>query len=206
MVAIMTLIGGAIAGILNGSITSAVALTETSKRQTQVQAFIQLLESTFRNLGTQTTLMAQRNPIVDQSNLFMMFNRSSHLFRWHRDQIEYPGKILTWWPNEKGLYSIGILEYNRLFRLVSGSQSSPNFSAGGWKNRVELLTDLKKVSWRFWNERTLKWSEDWRNPSERPHCIELTFQLAESQEEEIHYFWIPPLQLPALVVTGGETP
>lgn len=202
VVAIMTLLGGAIAGILQGSISSASALSETSQRQTQVQAFIQLLQSTFRNLGTQTTMMAQKNPIVDQTNLFIMFNRSNQLFRWHRDQVEYPGKILTWWPSDKGLFTIGILEYNRLFRLVSGAQSSPNFSAGGWKNKIDLLTDVKKVEWRFWSERAQKWSIDWRNPSERPQSIELSLQLGESTETTLHYFWIPNLQLPPINLSG----
>ncbi|MES2307459.1 MAG: type II secretion system protein, partial [Verrucomicrobiota bacterium] len=104
-VAILALLGGAVAGILQGSVASAVALTEVSNRQSQVQSFLQLLNTTFRNLGTETTFMAQKNPMLDQTNLFLMFNGASQLFNWHRDQSKFPAKLLTWWPNDKGVLS-----------------------------------------------------------------------------------------------------
>ena len=89
-VAILALLGGAVASILQGSVASATALTEVSNRQSQIQCFIQLLNSTFRNLGSETLFIAQKNPIVDQSNLFLMFNNSHQLFLWHRDQSKFP--------------------------------------------------------------------------------------------------------------------
>jgi len=192
-VAILALLGGAVASILQGSVASATALTEVSNRQSQIQCFIQLLNSTFRNLGSETLFIAQKNPIVDQSNLFLMFNNSHQLFLWHRDQSKFPAKVLTAWPSEKGVLSIGILEYNRYFKLTTTTESS--FSATGWVHKIELLGDIKSLSWRFWNQATKKWSDDWRNPTQRPNGVELTLLLAESKVPSIHFFWIPPIQI-----------
>ncbi len=192
-VAILALLGGAVASILQGSVASATALTEISNRQSQIQCFIQLLNQTFRNLGSETLFIAQKNPIVDQNNLFLMFNNSHQLFVWHRDQSKFPAKVLTSWPSEKGALSIGILEYNRYFKLTNSTESQ--FSATGWVHKIALLNDVKSLSWRFWNQATRKWTEDWRNPTQRPHGIELTLELAESKTPRIHFFWIPPIQI-----------
>ncbi|MES2307458.1 MAG: hypothetical protein V4507_01230, partial [Verrucomicrobiota bacterium] len=87
----------------------------------------------------------------------------------------------------------GILEYNRYFKLSTTATSS--FAASGWTNKIELLGDVKSASWRFWNQRTKVWTEDWRNPSQRPDGAELTLQLAESTQPTIHFFYIPPVQV-----------
>lgn len=195
-ITILAMLGGAVASILQGSIASATALTEVSNRQSQVQALLQLINSSFRNLGSQTLFIAQKNPIVDQSNLFLMFNDSSQLFLWHRDHSRYPAKILTAWPNEKGLQSIGILEYDRYFKASTSSEN--RFSATGWKHKIELLNDVKSISWRFWNQKTKQWLTDWRNPMQRPEGVELTLQLAESKEPTIHFFYLPPVLLKSI--------
>ena len=71
---------------------------------------------------------------------------------------------------------------------------------------MDLIEGLKGVSWRFYNQRTEEWEEDWVRPNERPSLVEMMIDFFDGSASLRSVFWIPVVVNPETVVRGvGRT-
>lgn len=67
-----------------------------------------------------------------------------------------------------------------------------------------LIDGLKSVWWRFYNQRTEEWEEDWVRPNERPSLVEMNIEFYDDSEPLRSVFWIPVVVNPETVVRGVQ--
>jgi type II secretion system protein J len=67
---------------------------------------------------------------------------------------------------------------------------------------MTLMDGLKSVSWRFYNQRTEEWEEDWVRPNERPSLVEMNIEFYDDSDPLRSVFWIPVVVNPEAVARG----
>ena len=71
---------------------------------------------------------------------------------------------------------------------------------------MTLMDGLKNVFWRFYNQRTEEWEEDWVRPNERPSLVEMNIEFYDDSDPLRAVFWIPVVVNPETVARGqGQT-
>jgi prepilin-type N-terminal cleavage/methylation domain-containing protein len=67
---------------------------------------------------------------------------------------------------------------------------------------MTLMDGLKSVYWRFYNQRTEEWEEDWVRPNERPSLVEMNIEFYDDSDPLRSVFWIPVVVNPETVARG----
>jgi prepilin-type N-terminal cleavage/methylation domain-containing protein len=75
--------------------------------------------------------------------------------------------------------------------------------------RITIMDGISFLGWRFFNETTQEWEEEWPlTNTRRPSFVELTLQFTDGHDPVRLVFWIPTMMSPQQFTSGltGTTP
>ena len=127
-----------------------------------------------RNLGGSTQLVFRYAP----------FN-----FTWAKAGPSFGTVIVADRPQPDGRIALSILQQ-------VGDTSSDQIGRDDDKNAdwFPLLSDIERISWRFFSEPTGKWTPDWPDTGSKPNLVELTLKLAGRKHTDTCIFRWPIAQ------------
>lgn len=93
-------------------------------------------------------------------------------------------------------------------RYLNAEEAEAHAEQGGLPDDegvgIVLMDGLKSVFWRFYNQRTEEWEEDWVRPNERPSLVEMNIEFHDGSETVRSVFWIPVVVNPETIARGAR--
>lgn len=175
--AIFMMMCTALFAIINTSVRAASSLEKNQNRSQQISGFIDLCQQSFRTLPASATIMSETREDGGQFVRVLTFENAPNAFNWGDPNFSPGPTTLSPRPQVGGLFSLAI------------SHQSQD-GEGKWLNLVNNVRDL---SWRFLDSRSGAWANEWKDTSFRPALIEMTLSLAEDEKPIKYTFWVPPI-------------
>jgi type II secretion system protein J len=154
-------------------------------QQRKVDGICELLRRNFVSMP-QTCVFQTRN---QNGSLELLFRYAPFSFSWAKPGAKFGTVVIGTRPQPDGRVALSVLE-------ESGNVSESYVDGGIERkgNWVPLITDLDRLSWRFYDGRVGKWSSDWPDTALKPNLVEVTFQLAGRSHLERGVFRWPIAQ------------
>jgi type II secretion system protein J len=154
-------------------------------QQRKVDGICELLRRNFVSMP-QTCVFQTRN---QNGSMELLFRYAPFSFSWAKTGAKYGTVVIGSRPQSDGRLALSVLE-------ESGNVSESYVDSGierkgDW---VPLITNLERLSWRFYDSRTGKWSSDWPDTAIKPNLVEITFKLAGRNHLERGIFRWPIAQ------------
>lgn len=164
-------------------ITSDINYLQTQQRK--VDGICELLRRNFVSMP-QTCLFQTRD---HDGSMELLFRYAPFSFSWAKPGAKFGTVVIGSRLQADGRFSLSVLEEsgNSLGSYVDGGVERK----GDW---VPLISDVDRLSWRFYDGRTGKWSSDWPDTGLKPNLIELSFKLAGRDHLERGVFRWPIAQ------------
>ncbi|MBI4024411.1 MAG: prepilin-type N-terminal cleavage/methylation domain-containing protein [Verrucomicrobia bacterium] len=186
-VALLALLAGGLFAIVSGTMASAAELHQRQNRQQQVEGLVALCQRTFRTLPSSASL---QGGVREESGVYLpevILRQAPAAFSWGDPSVALPTAVLRARPQVGGLFGLGLLREHDSSGVESSSESERPVR---W---LMLLSDIRKLEWRFYDSRTATWMEEWNDHALRPSLVELTLTLAGELSPVRFIFWLPPL-------------
>jgi type II secretion system protein J len=154
-------------------------------QQRKVDGICELLRRNFVSMP-QTSVFQTRK---QNGSLELLFRYAPFSFSWAKPGAKFGTVVIGTRPQPDGRVALSVLE-------ESGNVSESYVDSGIERkgNWVPLITDLDRLSWRFYDGRVGKWSSDWPDTALKPNLVEVTFQLAGRNHLERGVFRWPIAQ------------
>ena len=156
------------------------------RQQQKVDGICELLR---RNIVTmpQTALFQTRK----NGNAFeLIFRDAPFGFSWLGTGAQYGTVVIASRPRADGRIDLSVLqEPEDASKKIVDTQAEWK---GSW---LPLLTDIDKISWRFFDSQSGKWSTEWPDTGLKPSLIEITLKLAGRPHLERGVFRWPIAQI-----------
>jgi type II secretion system protein J len=138
-------------------------------QQRKVDGISQLLRRNFDSMP-QTCTFQTRNT---NGALELIFRYAPFNFSWVSAGANFGTVVIASRPQPDGRLALSVLQESgdALNSYVDGA----NEKKGEW---FPLMDDVEQLSWRFFDQRTEKWSPVWPDTATKPNLVELTFKLA----------------------------
>jgi len=154
-------------------------------QQRKVDGIYELLRRNFVSMP-QRCLFQTRN---HNGSMELIFRYAPFNFSWVRSGAQFGTVVIGSRPQPNGRFALSVLEEsgNALESYVdSGTERK-----GDW---VPLINDVDRLSWRFYDSRTGKWSSDWPDTGVKPNLVEINIKLAGRNRVERGVFRWPIAQ------------
>ncbi|HEY2123286.1 MAG TPA: type II secretion system protein GspJ, partial [Chthoniobacterales bacterium] len=119
----------------------------------------------------------------------LVFRYAPFNFTWAKAGASFGTVIVADRPQADGRIALSILQH-------IGDSASDQIGRDDDKNAdwFPLLSDIERVSWRFFSEQNGKWTTDWPDIGAKPNMVELTFKLAGRNHTDTCIFRWPIAQ------------
>jgi Prokaryotic N-terminal methylation motif len=189
---ILVLLAGALFSTVKVTMETTAVLQQTQQFRQKIFGFFTLVEETFRALPASALLVWGTREEQGLGLPEIILREAPGALAWGERRL-FSGEIaLVTRAEANRTITLGL--ERREVELSTG-QMKPN---PPW---LPLLTQLKKVQWRFFDSRNGNWQEFWNDGATHPTLIELSLEFEGETERWSHVFWLPPLQ-----TAGGTAP
>ena len=138
-------------------------------QQRKVDGIFELLRRNFSSMPTTCTFQTR----TVNSSLELIFRNAPFNFSWVATGAKIGTVVIASRPQADGRLALSVLQEsgNVLDSYVEGG-------AGKKADWFPVMSDAERISWRFFDETSGKWSTEWPDPGTKPNLVELTFKLA----------------------------
>jgi len=184
---IFVLLAGGIYTVVNSAVSASAVLSDENLHSQRINAFVSLLRHTFHNLPATAQIAGGiRNdgrPIPE-----IVLRDAPGLLAWGTGGAAAGTVLLSAVPRLGGGMQFSLMSLPSSL----GEQERRNAVRDGkW---LLLLPNLREARWRFYDETTQDWREDWPEGSGRPLLVELNFSLLGEEIPRTYVFWLPPVE------------
>jgi type II secretion system protein J len=164
-------------------VTSEINFLQTQQRK--VDGICELLRRNFVNMPA-TCLFQTRN---HNGSTELIFRYAPFNFSWMKPGAKFGTVVIASRPQPDGRLALSVLE-------ESGNALESYVDSGiEWKSDwVPLVNDVDRLTWRFYDGRTGKWSSDWPDTGVKPNLVEINIKLAGRNHLERGVFRWPIAQ------------
>lgn len=188
-IVILMLLVGVLYAMVTATLGGAARLQAAQDRNRAMGAFLSLCRKSFLDMPVTADFEARVVTDGNSSSSELVFRHAPGLFQFGESGNEPDsGAVLGVRTQVGGLVGVGLFH--------DGDEKIATYLHGGSASRpwLMLLPDLRNAEWRFYDQDTRTWSNEWHNTSARPACAELTITTAEGSSS--YTFWLPPLTRP----------
>jgi type II secretion system protein J len=164
-------------------VTSDINFLQTQQRK--VDGICELLRRNFVSMPA-TCLFQTRN---HNGSTELVFRYAPFNFSWMKPGAKFGTVVIASRPQPDGRLALSVLEEsgNALESYVdSGIERKSDW--------VPLVNDVDRLTWRFYDARTGKWSSDWPDTGVKPNLVEINIKLAGRNHMERGVFRWPIAQ------------
>jgi hypothetical protein len=154
-------------------------------QQRKVDGICELLRRNFVSMP-QTCVFQTR---IQKGSMELLFRYAPFSFSWTKPGAKFGTVVISSRPQSDGRFALSVLEDSG--KAAESYVDSGVERKGDW---VPLITDVERLSWRFYDSRTGKWSADWPDSALKPNLVEITFKLAGRDHLERGVFRWPIAQ------------
>ena len=190
VVAIFVLLAGGIYATVNAAVRASATLSEENLSSQRMNAFLSLLRRTFHNLPSTALVSGGVRADGGRNIPEIVLREAPGVFSWGTAGGATSMALISARPRLGGGKEISLLS---LSSALEGNDLRAAIDRGQW---LRLLPDLRDVRWRFYNDSTQEWVEEWEEGMERPKLLELSFELLGEEIPRTYVFWLPPVQEP----------
>jgi prepilin-type N-terminal cleavage/methylation domain-containing protein len=185
-VGLLTLIVTGIYGIMNAGLTATTTMTDQQRRSQEFLGLQQLMRETFRSLPATVGLESRVEEGADEIQQLVLRDATG-ILDWGADELLEADVVLTTRKQPGGLRTLAI------YHLDPEKNLSDEFNLDEAVRRLDLVEDLRGVTFRFYYAQGDRWFESWRGGGPRPDLIEFNVHLSEEEEPRRYVFWLPQL-------------
>jgi len=138
-------------------------------QQRKVDGIFELLRRNFASMPRTSTFQT-RNV---NGSLELIFRYAPFNFSWVTAGANFGTVIIATRPQADGRLALSVLQESG--NALDSYVDSGNQKKADW---FPLMNDAERLTWRFFDESTGKWSPDWPDIATKPNLVELTFKLA----------------------------
>lgn len=190
VVAIFVLLAGGIYATVNAAVRASATLSEENLNSQRVNAFISLLRRTFHNLPSTAEVFGGVRSDGGKNIPEIVLREAPGVFSWGAAGGSTSMALVSARPRLGGGKEISLLS---LPSSLGDNDLRLAIERGNW---LRLLPDLRDAKWRFYNDSTQEWAEEWEAGMERPKLLELSFELLGEEIPRTYVFWLPPVKEP----------
>jgi type II secretion system protein J len=164
-------------------VTSEINFLQTQQRK--VDGICELLRRNFVSMPA-TCLFQTRN---HNGSTELVFRYAPFNFSWMKPGAKFGTVVIASRPQPDGRLALSVLEEsgNALESYVdSGIERKSDW--------VPLVNDVDRLTWRFYDARSGKWSSDWPDTAVKPNLVEINIKLAGRNHLERGVFRWPIAQ------------
>jgi type II secretion system protein J len=164
-------------------VTSEINFLQAQQRK--VDGICELLRRNFVNMPATCLFQTRnRNGLTELIFRYAPFN-----FSWMKPGAKFGTVVIASRPQPDGRLALSVLE-------ESGNALESYVDSGiEWKSDwVPLVNDVDRLTWRFYDGRTGKWSSDWPDTGVKPNLVEINIKLAGRNHLERGVFRWPIAQ------------
>jgi type II secretion system protein J len=164
-------------------VTSDINFLQTQQRK--VDGICELLRRNFVSMP-ETCLFQTRD---HNGSTELIFRYAPFNFSWMKTGAKFGTVVIASRPQPDGRLALSVLEEsgNALESYVDSGIEQKN----DW---VPLVNDVDRLTWRFYNSSTGKWSSDWPDTGAKPNLVEINIKLAGRNHMERGVFRWPIAQ------------
>lgn len=164
-------------------VTADIDFLQTQQRK--VDGICELLRRNFASMPRTCTFQTRNN----QGSIELIFRYAPFNFSWVNTKAIFGTVVIASRSQPDGRSALSVLQETG---NPSGSYvDSATEQKSGW---FPLMSDVDQLRWRFFAQRTGKWSLDWTDGATKPNLVELTFKLAGRNHSERCVFRWPIAQ------------
>lgn len=190
VVAIFVLLAGGIFATVNAAVRASATLSEENLNSQRVNTFVGLLRRTFHNLPSTALVSGGVRSDGGKSIPEVVLREAPGVFAWGEGGGAASMVLLSARPRLGGGREFSLLS---LPSSLGDNDLRNAIERGNW---LRLLPDLREARWRFYNDSTQEWVEEWEEGAERPQLVELSFELLGEEIPRTYVFWLPPVKEP----------
>jgi len=138
-------------------------------QQRKVDGIFELLRRNFASMPRTSTFQT-RNV---NGSIELIFRYAPFNFSWVTAGANFGTVIIATRPQADGRLALSVLQESG--NALDSYVDSGNQKKADW---FPLMNDAERLTWRFFDESTGKWSPDWPDIATKPNLVELTFKLA----------------------------
>jgi type II secretion system protein J len=184
-IAILSLVVVIVFQIIQTALRVTSDLNYLQTQQRKVDGICELLRRNFVSMP-QTCFFQTRD---HNGSMELLFRNAPFSFAWAKAGAKFGTVVIGSRPQADGRFSLSVLEESG--KPLESYVDSGIERKGSW---VPLISDVDRLSWRFYDARVDKWSSDWPDTGSKPNLVEITFKLAGRDHLERGVFRWPIAQ------------
>jgi type II secretory pathway component PulJ len=138
-------------------------------QQRKVDGIFELLRRNFSSMPTTCTFQTR----TVNNSLELIFRNAPFNFSWVATGAKVGTVVIAGRPQADGRLALSVLQ--------ESGNALDSYVEGGAEKKADwfpVMSDAERISWRFFDETSGKWSTDWPDSGTKPNLVELTFKLA----------------------------
>lgn len=177
-VALLALLSGTMIALVQSSLESAIITESIVRKNDNKYGYIELCRRLFRTLPGEVEFVAYKDHYDEYEGDNLIFYNAPHLMQWG-GEVDY----------ERYIVSMAFIS-----REGEGKQMA--VKRMGRVPETEwfpLLENVEYAKWRYFDQESQQWLNEWGTSVFRPSAVELTLKLLDEAESTRSVFWLPPI-------------
>jgi hypothetical protein len=191
-VGLLTLVVSGIYGIMNAGLTATTTMSEQQRRSQEFLGLQQLMRETFRGLPATVGVESRVEEGAEETQQLVLRDATG-ILDWGTEEILEADVVVTTRKQPGGLRTLAV------YHLDPEKNATDEFNLDEALRRLDLVEDLRGVTYRFYYAQGDRWFESWRGGGPRPDLIEFNVHLSEEEEPRRYVFWMPQLADPSSI-------
>ncbi len=172
--------------IMQAALETTSEVRRAHLRDQEVNGVVNLLRKTLRSLPGDASVTTRASQ--EAVTLELVVDKSPSAFALGPQSFHFGSQVLSVRQQVGGLLNLTLL-----FEPELGALGEPVVTKDPLPPPLPLISDLRGVEWRFYDERTARWVEQWNEPSVRPRLIQFTMGVAGRPLPVVAVFEVPPV-------------
>ena len=196
--AILVFLIGSVFRTVETTLSATANLTQAQHTRQQVYGFFELCRENFLSLNASSSVVWAAESVGGKTYGEIRIREAPAIFSWG-SQAETTGETaLCIHTGADGSATLGV-ELRSIDPLTGSTESNPRW--------LPLLASLERITWKFYDNRTAQWQDDWLDTSRHPLLINLSLKFIGQSHLWSQTFFLPPLvQPPAAQAPPGAGP
>ncbi len=188
---LLSIIAAGIFGIIDAGVNATMELTVQQRRSQEFLGLQHLLRSTLRELPADVAVQSGEEDAPGVDGIPQLILRgATGVLDWSPSPIFDADVVITTRKQPGGLRTLTV------YHLDPEENATEEFDLTKAVRQLDLISDLKEVTFRYYYGRGDRWFEAWRAGGPRPDLIEMNVLAAEDEEPRRYVFYMPPLVAP----------
>ena len=199
--ALMSILIGGIFAVQRGVLTVSTSVVERETQTLKVHAFCELLRRNFEQMPGNARANLQYFGGSGSDLTEVAFTDYPLAFTW--TGVAAGAKTVIF-RTEKSAGGWG-LQASILYldKEQADAWQKGNFDESKVLERITIMDGISFLGWRFFNETTQEWEEEWPlTNTRRPSYVEMTIQFMDGEDPTKLVFWIPTMANPQQFTSG----